>query len=265
VNGTRRRVTRALRLIALGYLLHLPVVALTTSDPAVRTGALHELAAVDVLQCIGLCILLLEALRACTSSPRARLFGCLAFATVCFAAAPFAPALDPSGPLRPLLAYLTPRAGSIFPLPPWAAHVALGFVAGALVRAQLAASIPVRLAGLGAALFAVFLACAAAGAPRIVQDHAARSAGVCLAAWLLSLLGERLQRTPGPIAFLARNTLALYVFHVLLVYGQGVGMATWIGPTLRPAEALGATLFVIGASAAAALGYDRLARARGTG
>ncbi|HKP59763.1 MAG TPA: heparan-alpha-glucosaminide N-acetyltransferase domain-containing protein, partial [Polyangiales bacterium] len=58
-----RRVLRALRLIALGYLLHLPLAALFTSDPASRLRALHEFAAVDVLQCIGVSLLALEALR----------------------------------------------------------------------------------------------------------------------------------------------------------------------------------------------------------
>jgi len=264
-SGPRRRSLRALRLIGLGYLLHLPVAAVTTSDPAARTRAVHAFVAVDVLQCIGVCVLALEAFRAWLPSPRARLFACLALAGACFGSAPFAAGLDPSGPLRPLLGYLTSRGGSLFPLAPWAAHVAVGFACGALVRAPLRASIPVRLATLALALSAVAGLFVALDAPRMVSSHAARLAGVCALAWALSWLGEHMRAVPSLIAILARQTLVLYVFHVLLVYGEGVGLAAWIGPTLGPNGALLATFAVVGSSAAVALGYDRLARARGTG
>lgn len=264
-SGARRRSLRALRLIGLGYLLHLPVAAAMTDDPAARNRALHEFVAVDVLQCIGVSILLLELTRASLANARARAAVCLASALACLAAAPWAAQLATDGPLRPLLAYLSPRGGSLFPLTPWAAHVALGFACGAVVRADLRWPLPWRLAALTLVGFAAWTLVVAFDAPRIVADHVSRLASVCAATFGLSVIGEHLPRVPESIAVLARNTLFLYVFHVLLVYGHGAGLSSWIGPTLGPAGALVATLGVVGASTAGALGYDRLARARRTG
>jgi uncharacterized membrane protein len=279
-NAGRRRRLRAARLVGLGYLLHLPV-GLLSSNPATQTRALDELAAVDVLQCIGMSMLLLEALRALVSSPRARVGAALAIAVGLFALAPFANQLSAIGPLRPLLAYLSPTSGSLFPLTPWAAHVFAGFACGAAVRMgaspagsrvlgiprslRIPRSLGVRLAVIVALASVLALTLVACGAPRVLTDHASRHAGVLAVCWSLWLAGERLKAVPSLVATLAQHTLVLYVFHVLLVYGQGVGLAAWIGPRLGPGWAVIAAVFVVVASAAVALGYDRLARARRTG
>jgi uncharacterized membrane protein len=278
-SGSGRRVRRALRLIALGYLLHLPVAALT-ADPAARVRALHEFAAVDVLQCIGVSVLLLEALRVLVTSVRVRVAISVALALAVFALAPAAAGLDPSGWARPILAYATPAAGSIFPLTPWSAHVFAGFACGALVRGGAASSrdasasdhgkrlwrsLGVRLAAVTALVAAFAGALEWLGAPQVLLDHASRSAGVLASGWMLWFAGERLPRVPAIVSELGQHTLILYVFHVLLVYGHGAGLAAWIGPSLPPVWAVLAAAFVIVSSAAVALGYDRLARARRTG
>jgi acyltransferase len=272
-SGSRRRVLRALRLIGLGYLLHLPVAALAT-DSSVRVRALHEFLAVDVLQCIGASILLLEALRALVADLRLRIGSAVALALGVFLLAPAAATVDASGWLRPILAYATPTAGSIFPLTPWSAHVFAGYASGALVRAggtgnsnapRLWQFLGVRLAVVTAVVAAFACALQWLDAPRVLLDHASRSAGVLASAWLLWFAGERLSRVPAIVSQLGQHTLILYVFHVLLVYGHGVGLATWIGPSLPPLWAVLAAVFVIVVSAAVALSYDRLARARRTG
>jgi hypothetical protein len=269
-SGVRRRVVRAVRLVGLGYLLHLPV-GLSSSDEATRAGALHEFVAVDVLQCIGVSMLLLEALRTLVESSRIRVLIASAFAIGLFALAPFAGELRASGSLRPLLAYFTSSGGSLFPLTPWAAHVFAGYATGSLVRPEVApaagpwAFLGTRLSVLGLALGAFAVLVAAIGAPRVLVDHASRLAGVLGLAWTLWLVGEHIRRVPRTVATLAQHTLVLYVFHVILVYGQGVGLADWIGPRLSVAGAVTAAVFVIAASAAIALGYDRLAAARRTG
>jgi hypothetical protein len=82
---------------------------------------------------------------------------------------------------------------------------------------------------------------------------------------MLWFIGERLSEVPAIVSQLGQHTLILYVFHVLLVYGHGAGLGSWIGPSLPPLWAVLAAVFVIVLSAAVALGYDRLARARRTG
>jgi len=263
--AARRRRRRALRLIGLGYLLHLPLAAAFTTDPAVRAAALREFMAVDVLQCIGVCVLALEGLRRAVPKARARTAISVALGVGCLAVAPLAWMWPGDGPLAPLLAYLTPRTGSIFPLVPWAAHLFFGFAVGALVRA------PGRLGTTGRLLALTTLAalasalCAHWVESRVVLGHVSRLAWVLGVSSALSALGDRLARVPPRIAQLAGHTLLLYVFHVLLVYGQGVGLASWIGPRLSPLAAAAAAALVVLASCGVALYWDRLARARRTG
>lgn len=283
VSGGRRRVLRALWLVGLGYLLHLPVALLTSADEATRANALQEFTAVDVLQCIGVSLLLLEGLRVLISNAHVRAAASVAIAATLFAFAPFGAELHASGMLRPILAYATPAGGSLFPLAPWAAHVFFGFACGAVVRSSTIVpepedarrarsprdlfrrSLGLRLAAIAALTFLGAVGCFVFAAPPVLRDHSSRLAGVLVAGWVLWFFGERLARVPSTIAVLARQTLVLYVFHVLLVYGQGIGLAAWIGPRLGPGCTLLAALFVVAASATVALGYDRLARARGTG
>jgi len=131
--------------------------------------------------------------------------------------------------------------------------------------ARLPRSLGARLAAITALVAALALALRWLDAPRVLLDHASRLAGVLASAWVLWFVGERLTRVPAIVATLGQHTLILYVFHVLLVYGQGVGLAATIGPRLGPLGAVLAAVLVIVLSAAVAVGYDRLARARGTG
>jgi len=62
---------------------------------------------------------------------------------------------------------------------------------------------------------------------------------------------------PDWVLALSRQTLFVYVFHVLLVYGDHVGLGSLIGPTLSPMRALGVALAVLVLSFAAALGHAR--------
>jgi uncharacterized membrane protein len=259
--ASRRRIRRALRLIALGYLLHLPLAALFTADPALRLRALREFAAVDVLQCIGVSLLLLEGLR----EVRGRALICAGLGCFCLALAPLAAAMPVAGNLHPLLSYLGPRGGSLFPLSPWAAHVLFGFACGWLVREPMRLGLVSRLVALSALGFAIYGLCAGLGAALVIGEHVLRLSWVLLASSALCWLGARLGQPPAWLLVLARNTLLLYVFHVLLVYGQGVGLASLVGPILGPGGALLAALGVIAASAAVALTGERLARARRTG
>jgi Heparan-alpha-glucosaminide N-acetyltransferase, catalytic len=273
--GAGRRAARALRLIALGYLLHLPLAAAFTSDPAARERALSAFVAVDVLQCIGVSMLLLEGLRALLPRPAWAALASAALALACFALTPLCEALDLERGPRALLAYLTPQAGSIFPLPPWAAHVLAGMACAALIRAPGRLAPSARLGLLALAGFALHAACARWLESRSVVDHVQRLAWVLFASAVLAALGERLPRVPRLVQALASQTLFLYVFHVLLVYGDGIGLASWIGPRLSPLGAVGAAALVVLLSAGVALAFDRrfagrrardrLARARGTG
>jgi uncharacterized membrane protein len=244
---TSKRVRRALFLIVLGYALHAPGLA---SSP-------REWMQVDVLQCIGVTLLMLEAALLVTGT-RARWLTLVAGA---WAVTLFVAALPWRLPHTPLAAYFGPQFGSQFPLLPWSSHAFAGVWCGALTRGDRARA-PQRLA---AAAFGL-LACAAvvklATGSVLLFDHVTRCAcviGLCAALAWLSNRPEARHPWPPVLERLTSESLFIYVFHVVLVYGAQVGLATLVGPRLDPIAAMCAAALVVFASAAAALAWPALA------
>jgi uncharacterized membrane protein len=261
-----RRFRRAVTLIALGYALHLPIASLIAAD---APTALATAAIVDVLQCIGVTLLLLEGLALILPSRQSVEIACCALGAIVLVIAPLLSSLDPRGPLLPLANYLTPRGGSLFPLFPWAAHMLLGVGLCQLLLGRADAR------GRGARLLmaALVLVCAALAAggvgARLCADHLSRLGWVLAGAALFTPLEPAARAWPAWTRRLAGETLFIYAFHVLLVYGQGVGLAFTVGERLGPLHAVLIALLVLAASAACALGYQRawagLARRTATG
>ncbi len=246
-----RRARRALMLIALGYALRAPValVLAPLGDPA-RAEAWTRFAVVDVLQCIGVTLLLLDALRVLMPDAlrRGLLLGGLG-ATL-LALGPLATRVDPSGVFRPLLAFTTSNGGSLFPLVPWAAHALLGAALGPLYFARDAR----RLAWLGAGLTAL-------GALLLSLHPAlgqvARLGCVIMFSAALLPLEPYIARWPRWLLALAPHSLLIYLLHVVLAYGAGFGLKAVVGHTLGPAASIGVAVAMVVGCALVALGYDR--------
>ncbi len=257
-----RRARRALLLLVLGYALHLPVGALFSSDPVLRAQLMRSFVAVDVLQCIGVSLLLLELLLwACSSKLQ---FAC-ASAGLCvlaFVATPTALDLTTPAAVAPLTAYFTAKLGSSFPLLPWSAHLFFGVTCGAWLTAKGRLRGEARLLLLAAVLLLLAALVHGAGGPLVWVDHARRLAGVLVVSALLAGLAARVRTSPPLLLVLARETLALYVFHVLLIYGQGVGLADRIGRQLAPGAAIAAAAAVVVLSTILVLAYRAVARRR---
>jgi uncharacterized membrane protein len=264
-----RRFRRAGMLIALGYALHLPINALAGGDSPAASAALHAALVVDVLQCIGVCLLLLEGLALCLPTRRSIEVACCVLGAFVLVLAPALSALPWHGPLLPLANYLSPRGGSLFPLFPWAAHVLLGAgLGGLLLDGGTRPARAVRLLAGACALLAAAFVAARAGEP-LIADHLSRLGFVLAAATLLTRLEPAAATWPAWTRRLANETLFVYAFHVLLVYGQGVGLASLVGERLAPLPAAALALLVLTLSAACALHYERawagLARRTATG
>ncbi len=258
----RRRIVRAAGLIVLGYALHPPAAALG-GDPALAASAWRELFAVDVLGCIGVTLLVLEAL---VRLPRFALSAGV-LAVVVFLVSPLAASIAPEGPLLPFANYLTRRAGSLFPLAPYAgfllAGAALGGVAfrGRFVPARVAAAAAVTLS-VGALAWTRTSPPADAYYAWPALSFMRLGAVLALTA-ALALATVGVTRLPRVITVLAGQSLFLYVSHLLVLYVGGVGLVRWIGPTLSVPEALGAALTMISLSAGGALVFARRPRSLG--
>jgi uncharacterized membrane protein len=263
-----RRFRRAGTLIALGYALHLPVQVLWRPD----TGGAAALAAsllVDVLHCIGVSLAVMETLALVLRNRRAVEFACCALGLGSLAAAPVFARMPADGPWLPLLQYVTPQGGSLFPLFPWAAHVLLGAAFGGVLLGEVGgARRTLRLLALSIAVHAAS-ALTAPFVDRLITDHLTRLGWVLALGAVLAVFEPAVARWPAWTRRLSSETLFIYVFHVLLVYGQGVGLSTWMGERLAPLPSALLAAAVLGLSAGCALSYQRtlggLARGAATG
>lgn len=251
------RMRRVALLLALGYALRLPLAAWTSADPSVRAAALAGFVAVDVLQCIGVSLLALQVLTWLLPTPGRLGLAAACAAVMVFALTPLGIRALPSGPLAPLLAYVSPRAGSLFPLLPWSAHVFFGVACAAWVGRTSRQRVELRLLGLALVVTAAGFGLSACGVPRPVPEQVVRLGCVLAASAALAWLSGRIRTTPAWIEVLAGETLFLYAFHVVIVYGAGVGLADRVGQRLGPIAAVAAAVLVAGASCGVVLGYRR--------
>jgi hypothetical protein len=251
--AVRKRLRRAGLLVLLGYALHFPFAALL-GDAQQMQASLRAAIAVDILQCIGVTLALLEALALILPSRAAVEWASCALGCALLFAAPVAAALLADDTPGPLLNYVTANGGSLFPLVPWAGHMLLGaglcrllFVPADRARRLLAATL-VALAFSGVA--------GALGAS-LAADHVWRLGCVFACAAALVPLEAAVTRMPSWLLRLSGETLFIYVFHVAFVYGDGIGLADWVGARLAPLPALLLALGVLVLSATAALAYPR--------
>lgn len=259
-SARRRRCLRALRLVAIGYLMHAPLGAFF-GVPLER--ALASAVAVDVLQCIGVSLLGLELLSASVHRRSARALLSALLALLCFAGAPALRELELSGAALLFGNYLTARYGSLFPLLPWAGYAFAGFSLGTLALHERR-TIPRTLASAGLASLLIGLAGLglAGELPLGVSPaYAAVKLGcVWLLAGVLAQVLAHVERLPRWASLLASETLFLYVSHVVLLYADGLGLATLLGDTHGPLFGLALALALMVVCSAGALGFRRLER-----
>jgi hypothetical protein len=261
-----RRLRRGALLIGLGYAMHFPIGAFSGDASAAMT-AWRELAAVDVLQCIGVAIVLLEGMTLLARRPQHVVVACAAGATFFVALAPLADATDPSGPFRAVLSYLTHAGGSLFPLFPWCGYVMAGVVAAYLIAPERPDGVAWRalVAALGAAALAMTVSAAPSAWTTETTAYGAKPhvatiklAVVLALASVLALATQHVRRLPRVLTTLASETLAIYVSHLIVLTGAGVGLCIVLGHTLSLAAAISVGLVMIAFSAVAALLWNRV-------
>lgn len=241
--AVRRRFERGLLLVLLGHLMHVPVWI------------------VDVLQCIGVTLILMEGLTLLMRTRRRVVLAAGGLSAAAIALAPAAASVDPSGPFAPLLHYVSPRGGSIFPLVPWAGYLLAGVVVAAVAVPEGARTprpqVVRRLLGIGAVLIAAGLAGQALGGGS-PPAGVVKLGAVVLGSGLLARAAPGVGRLPRRLEILAGQTLVLYLSHVMVLYGAGVGLAHVIGRTLPLPQAIILAAAMILATAAVGLGWHRI-------
>ncbi len=244
-------IRRLLMILATGYLLHLPW--LVAVHWQINADVLRVLLQSDVLQCLAVsCLLLLVVERALPRALAAWVAAALGIAVVLVT-----PTMaETATGIIPLDAYLSKQNGSLFPLFPWAAFACAGFVVG-------------ETRSMGWALgFAAALA--AFGLPW-VPGHSStfsfffeRLGWVTMIAVLVkkgcSYLLNRNAALPRWLLLAGRNSLVVYVAHLVLIYATpfcgGRTLEQYLGPTQPPWVVAGFFVCLLLASLLPAWGND---------
>lgn len=270
-----RRARRALSLILIGYALHAPLGLLTGNVEHAR-ASLEEAQIVDVLQCIGVTLLVLEALVSMCARVSQVLIASLVLGAAVIGLAPMASAIDceSAGAWRFACNFISRSGGSLFPLLPWSGYTLLGVGLGAVAMPRGASTHGAQTA-LTLAVSSVLLVLSATWLESMLGAHGLDSSRMSdLGAWpplVLSRLGgvlgmaaffgivsARWRSLPRALRLLARETLFLYVSHLLVLYVVGVGLARSIGPTLSVGEAVFAAIVMVTACGMGAYGWSEL-------
>ena len=250
-------VKRLLQILSLGYLLHPPWVALMRGD--FSAPVLRVLFQCDVLHCLALSCLLLLALerglpRAFVAAAAAGLGLVVVLLTPSMAAA--------TSGFIPFDALLSKQQGSLFPLFPWVGFACAGFVVGSTASAS-------------------WWLCAVSGIAAFglpwVPGHSStfsfffeRLGWVNVIAVLVmkgcSALPLRGRRPPRWLLLAGRNSLCVYVSHLILIYAmpwwRGMPLDHLLGATQPPAVVLAIFVALLLASLLAAWCSERWTQAR---
>jgi uncharacterized membrane protein len=270
-----RRLGRYLVLWLLGYGMHLPVrsaLELTRTTPE----QWQAFATVDVLQLVAVTLAALQAGVWLVRSRRRLAAWALAAAGLIVLATPVAWTLTRVVTLPVYAsAYLTGATGSLFPLFPWAGYVFLGAALGLWygesdsVRHGVESRWGPLAAGIalvGAGVWLHRLPWSPYGdvdfwtvSPNLFLVKCG-AVLIGLAAAIRLTTGRT--RLPGVVTALSRESLLVYVAHLVLLYRPvfGVSVAQGVGPRLGPGPAAIAATVLMGAMALLACAASRSRR-----
>ena len=180
-------------------------------------------------------------------------------------------------PVLPVMVapYLTGVTGSLFPLFPWAAYVFLGAALGlwyadsAAVQRAVQRGRAFLVAGTGLVAAGVLMH-AIAWTPYGAIDFWTVSPNLFLVKAGAVLIGVSLMvritaartRLPGVVTALSRESLLVYVVHLVVLYRPvfGIAVAQAVGPRLGPGPVAVSAALLMGTMAALAWGWHRSKR-----
>lgn len=261
-----KRLRRFLLFVVLGYSLHLPVTRLSLF-PMVTPEGWRAFFAVDVLQLMGVTFIALQLLVMLCRSRRVFMGVTIALATAIVFATSAAWRTEWGGRV-PLwaAAYLSPAAGSLFPVFFWSAFILLGAGLGQLYArwgaANLAAFARWVLLVPGGLLLAFAFVSRLLPMPEFAanpfdvppREFAFRTGPCLIAMGAIAFASRSITHLPRVFAAVAQESLLVYYVHVCIVYGSPWLPGLWsrYGGALGPWGTLAAVSFVITTTAAVA-------------
>jgi uncharacterized membrane protein len=273
-----RQFGRLLLILGIGYLLHVPRFEFHHVMYVAGEEAWLRFFQADVLHCIAVSLLVLQVLLLILRSERLLYRAAAVLALGIVAVTPVVWGIDFLSILpAPVAAYMNGLHYSLFPLFPWAAFLLLGAVTGHLfmnarARAEEGAERHFMRGLAAAAVGVLLLSLASAPFERLLYPVYnywrtgpsfvfLRLALVALILYGLFLYEKRRGVSARSLVTLAgRESLLVYVAHLMLIYGQFVGpsLAERTRGTFGYLESSAFTVALVALMFGAALGWERL-------
>ena len=270
----KKGLRRALLLIFLGYLLRYPTWTVVDFS-LVTADNLQLFFAVDVLQLIGFSLLILLLILFVTEKLKLNYTATFIISTtLIFLASPFIDNINWNSFLPAVLAaYLYNGSGSLFPLFPWAGYVVAGGILGSYL-AQNPMVFKTSRFSLILSIFGGAFTLTALVADLIIKSMYIniidpqvepntilfRMGFVLLLTAVVSYISLRVDKIPQLIILAGRNTLLIYVVHLIILYGSAwtPGLALLWGYSFSGWLSFGAALIMITLMTLMVMGIHKL-------
>ena len=255
------RARRYLFFILLGYAMHLPVRSLHAMR-ALDTAGWRSWLQVDVLQCIGITLIILQlvVLAARTPERYGRCTAILGAAIVMFAPVIWSLNWVQYVPVT-LGSYLNSQTGSLFPIFPWSGYILFGAALGYLyakrgsntsehmwTRRLSFAGVLMIVLGVGMSKIPLNIYQYPESYTPSPNLFMVRAGCVCLVLALMTYVTHWINTPRRLTTALARESLTVYFVHICVLYGSiwNPGLRQIIGQRLTLWECLAPVIVLVG-------------------
>jgi uncharacterized membrane protein len=255
-------VKRFLLLVALGYLLRYPTYKIFDFSD-VTPDRWNVFFTVDVLQLIGLGILFV--MMCALISEKLKLNDMLVFtiiSLIIFLATPFINNINWINyfPI-PIAGYFYDKTGSLFPIFPWAGYVIMGGTLGSYlakhpmvfkttkfstVLAELGFTF-IIISGISTFILEKYFNIPYANSSYNLEVITFRIGFVLVLNSVISFISQKIESIPRFIILIGRNTLLIYVVHLMILYGSAwnPGLILLFGNSLQVSYTVMSALLMI--------------------
>lgn len=254
---------RVLLLVSLGYLLKYPTYTIVDFSE-VTAKSWNLFISIDVLQLIGFGLLFILILAFITEKLKLNdyyFFGMIGSAF--FILSIFTENINWLNYFpEPIAAYFYSRTGSLFPLFPWAGYVICGGVLGSYLANHPLVFKTTRFSYIVSTAAAVFMLTAFVLNDLIpfpvgnihpwnetLSTITFRMGFVLLLTGVVSLISIKIENIPKIFILLGRNTLLIYVVHLMIIYGSAwnPGLFLFFGESLTPLPTIVTAVLMVSA------------------
>ncbi|MCF6271397.1 MAG: DUF1624 domain-containing protein [Melioribacteraceae bacterium] len=260
----KKGFTRGITLILIGYLLRYPTLKIFKLAESSNEQWLTFFS-VDALQLIGVGLLLILAFVCFTKFIKINLSVLLFSLTlIVLLVSPLINSLKWESSFIPIASYFTYKFGSIFPLFPYLLYIFIGGLLGVFIVKDIALikkySFLLFLFGFGSAIILIALALSNYYGMDLYYNSMIKIGMVFTLFSIIGWASKNMESLPNYIQSLARNSLWIYIIHLIILYGSptSIGLYQIVGKTQSAVVTIFAAVTMIILMTIISLGIDKL-------